>query len=230
MAKILVVEDDAGISEFISLELKHEGFEVVIAETGRKGLAMAESENPDLILLDIMLPEMNGLEVLRRLRKTSSVPVIIETARGESVDRINGLNEGADDYICKPFEIEELLARINALLRRVGYYKNAAGPSAESIVLKCGDLELSPQSMGLKVCGTEMNLSKTEFFMIKHFMENSGKVLSRSDLIDAIWGKNYYIDENTIDVYVGYLRSKFASITKQEFIKTVRGVGYVLKA
>ena len=229
MAKILVVEDDAGISEFISLELKHEGFEVVIAETGRKGLAMAESENPDLILLDIMLPEMNGLEVLRRLRKTSSVPVIIETARGESVDRINGLNEGADDYICKPFEIEELLARINALLRRVGYYKNAAGPSAESIVLKCGDLELSPQSMGLKVCGTDMNLSKTEFFMIKHFMENSGKVLSRSDLIDAIWGKNYYIDENTIDVYVGYLRSKFASITKQEFIKTVRGVGYVLK-
>ena len=230
MAKILVVEDDAGISEYISLELKHEGFEVVIAETGRKGLAMAESENPDLILLDIMLPEMNGLEVLRRLRKTSSVPVIIETARGESVDRINGLNEGADDYICKPFEIEELLARINALLRRVGYYKNAAGTSAEPTVLKCGELELSPQSMGLKVCGTEMNLSKTEFFMIKHFMENSGKVLSRSDLIDAIWGKNYYIDENTIDVYVGYLRSKFASITKQEFIKTVRGVGYVLQA
>lgn len=230
MAKILVVEDDTGISEFISLELKHEGFEVVIAETGRKGLAMAESEKPDLILLDIMLPEMNGLEVLRRLRKTSSVPVIIETARGESVDRINGLNEGADDYICKPFEIEELLARINALLRRVGYYKNAAGVGAEPIVLKCGELELSPQSMGLKVCGTEMNLSKTEFFMIKHFMENSGKVLSRSDLIDAIWGKNYYIDENTIDVYVGYLRSKFASITKQEFIKTVRGVGYVLQA
>lgn len=230
MAKILVVEDDTGISEFISLELKHEGFEVVIAETGRKGLAMAESEKPDLILLDIMLPEMNGLEVLRRLRKTSSVPVIIETARGESVDRINGLNEGADDYICKPFEIEELLARINALLRRVGYYKNAAGTSTEPIVLKCGELELSPQSMGLKVCGTEMNLSKTEFFMIKHFMENSGKVLSRSDLIDAIWGKNYYIDENTIDVYVGYLRSKFASITKQEFIKTVRGVGYVLQA
>ena len=230
MAKILVVEDDTGISEFISLELKHEGFEVVVAETGRKGLAMAETENPDLILLDIMLPEMNGLEVLRRLRKTSSVPVIIETARGESIDRINGLNEGADDYICKPFEIEELLARINALLRRVGYYKNASSAGAELAVVKCGELELSPQSMGLKVCGTELNLSKTEFFMIKHFMENSGKVLSRSDLIDAIWGKNYYIDENTIDVYVGYLRSKFAAITKQEFIKTVRGVGYVLQA
>ena len=230
MAKILVVEDDTGISEFISLELKHEGFEVVVAETGRKGLAMAETENPDLILLDIMLPEMNGLEVLRRLRKTSSVPVIIETARGESIDRINGLNEGADDYICKPFEIEELLARINALLRRVGYYKNASSAGAEIPVVKCGELELSPQSMGLKVCGTELNLSKTEFFMIKHFMENSGKVLSRSDLIDAIWGKNYYIDENTIDVYVGYLRSKFAAITKQEFIKTVRGVGYVLQA
>ena len=230
MAKILVVEDDTGISEFISLELKHEGFEVVVAETGRKGLAMAETENPDLILLDIMLPEMNGLEVLRRLRKTSSVPVIIETARGESIDRINGLNEGADDYICKPFEIEELLARINALLRRVGYYKNASSAGTEIPVVKCGELELSPQSMGLKVCGTELNLSKTEFFMIKHFMENTGKVLSRSDLIDAIWGKNYYIDENTIDVYVGYLRSKFAAVTKQEFIKTVRGVGYVLQA
>ena len=232
MAKILIVEDDAGISDFISLELKHEGFDVVVAETGRQGLSMAESEAPDLILLDIMLPEMNGLEVLRRLRKDSGrnavVPVIIETARGESVDRINGLNEGADDYICKPFEIEELLARINALLRRVDFYKNA-GAAVEAAELICGDLKLCPQTMGLTLMGQSINLSKTEFFMIKHFMENQGKVLSRSDLIDAIWGKDYYIDENTIDVYVGYLRSKFAAVTKQEYIKTVRGFGYVLQ-
>ncbi len=233
MAKILIVEDDEGISDFISLELKHEGFDVVLAQTGRQGLSMAESEAPDLILLDIMLPEMNGLEVLRRLRKSSgknaAVPVIIETARGESLDRINGLNEGADDYICKPFEIEELLARINALLRRVDFYKNAGGP-VEAAELVCGELKLYPQTMGLTLMGQSINLSKTEFFMIKHFMENQGKVLSRSDLIDAIWGKDYYIDENTIDVYVGYLRSKFAAVTKQEYIKTVRGFGYVLQS
>ena len=232
MAKILVVEDDVGISDFITLELQHEGFDVIVAESGRKGLSMAESENPDLILLDIMLPEMNGLEVLRRLRKSSginaAIPVIIETARGDSIDRINGLNAGADDYISKPFEIEELLARINALLRRVNYYKEMqnAGETAQFV---CGGLELNSQSMSVKVCGTEIRLSKTEFFMLKHFMENIGTVLSRSDLIDAIWGKNYYIDENTIDVYVGYLRSKIASVTDDEYIKTVRGCGYVMQ-
>ena len=233
MAKILIVEDDAGISDFISLELKHEGFDVVVAETGRKGLSMAETEAPDLILLDIMLPEMNGLEVLRRLRKDSGrnavVPVIIETARGESVDRINGLNEGADDYICMPFEIEELLARINALMRRVNFSKGAV----EKLSYK--NLSLDADRMGCliqhgkdKEEKTEIQLSKTEFMLIKLLLENQGKVFTRQQIIDEIWGEGHFIDENTVDVYVGYLRSKIAEYDKSEYIRTVRGVGYIL--
>lgn len=220
--KILIVEDDKGISDFVISELKHEGYETVLAETGRQALEMYESENPDLILLDIMLPELNGLEVLRRIREKSTIPVIIETARGETIDKINGLNSGADDYIAKPFEIEELLARINALLRRIKFEK------ASEDALKHRELELNPSKMNCSVCGKEVSLSKTEFMMLKCFVENREKAMTRSDIIDAIWGKGHYIDENTVDVYVGYLRNKIASCTNDEYIRTVRGIGYMM--
>lgn len=222
--KILLVEDDKGISEFLICELNHEGFTTVLAETGRQALEKFESENPDLILLDVMLPEMNGLEVLRRIRKISKVPVILETARGETIDKINGLNEGADDYIAKPFETEELLARINALFRRIDYV--CSDKATGSISHR--ELELNAAKMTFCVKQNEIALSKTEFLMIKHFIENPQKVLSRNELIDAIWGKNHFIDENTIDVYVGYLRSKIAQFSTDEYIKTVRGTGYIL--
>lgn len=222
--KILLVEDDKGISEFLICELNHEGFTTVLAETGRQALEKFESENPDLILLDVMLPEMNGLEVLRRIRKISKVPVILETARGETIDKINGLNEGADDYIAKPFETEELLARINALFRRIDYV--CSDKATGSISHR--ELELNAAKMTFCVKQNEIALSKTEFLMIKHFIENPEKVLSRNELIDAIWGKNHFIDENTIDVYVGYLRSKIAQFSTDEYIKTVRGTGYIL--
>lgn len=220
--KILIVEDDKGISDFVISELKHEGYETVLAETGRQALEMYETENPDLILLDIMLPELNGLEVLRRIREKSTIPVIIETARGETIDKINGLNSGADDYIAKPFEIEELLARINALLRRIKFEK------ASEDALKHRELELNPSKMNCSVCGKEVSLSKTEFMMLKCFVENREKAMTRSDIIDAIWGKGHYIDENTVDVYVGYLRNKIASCTNDEYIRTVRGIGYMM--
>ena len=222
--KILLVEDDKGISEFLICELNHEGFTTVLAETGRQALEKFESENPDLILLDVMLPEMNGLEVLRRIRKISKVPVILETARGETIDKINGLNEGADDYIAKPFETEELLARINALFRRIDYV--CSDKATGSISHR--ELEFNAAKMTFCVKENEIALSKTEFLMIKHFIENPEKVLSRNELIDAIWGKNHFIDENTIDVYVGYLRSKIAQFSTDEYIKTVRGTGYIL--
>lgn len=220
--KILIVEDDKGISDFVISELKHEGYATVLAETGRQALELFESETPDLILLDVMLPELNGLEVLRRIREKSTIPVIIETARGETIDKINGLNSGADDYIAKPFEIEELLARINALLRRIKYEK--AGEDA----LKHRELELNPSKMNCVVSGKEISLSKTEFMMLKCFVENKDKALTRGDIIDAIWGKGHYIDENTVDVYVGYLRNKISSCTNDEYIRTVRGVGYMM--
>ena len=216
MAKVLIVEDDEGISEFVELELKHEGYETVLAKTGREGLEKFDSENPDMVLLDVMLPELNGLEVLRRIRSKSNVPVILETARGETIDKINGLNSGADDYISKPFEIEELLARMNAVLRR------ATSPKVGGNIIKIRDIEMNIDSMSVTVKGQPENVSKTEFLMLKLFMENPDKVMSRDDIIDAIWGKDHYIDVNTVDVYVGYIRSKIGA----DYIKTVRGSGY----
>lgn len=220
--KILIVEDDAGISDFVIPELEHEGYTTCLAVTGREALEKFEKEKPDLILLDIMLPELNGLEVLRRIRSVSTVPVILETARGETIDKINGLNLGADDYIPKPFEIEELLARINALFRRMSFAK----PS-ESLV-SFGQLNLNIDRMSFTMEGVEVPLSKTEFLLLKLLVENQGKVLSRSQIIDGIWGKDHFIDENTVDVYVGYLRTKIGEHSKGEYIKTVRGAGYMM--
>lgn len=220
--KVLIVEDDKGIADFILPELEHEGFKTLLAQTGRQALEMFESEKPDLVLLDIMLPELNGLEVLRRIRAVSNVPVILETARGETVDKITGLNAGADDYIAKPFEIEELLARINALFRRINAIKGAAGE------ISVRNLSLNTDRMSCSVENAEIQLSKTEFLMLKCFIDHQNKALSRSAIIDEIWGEGHYIDENTVDVYVGYLRAKIAEHTKEEFIKTVRGVGYMM--
>lgn len=227
--KILIVEDDTGISDFIIPELEHEGYSTCLAVTGREALEKFEKEKPDLILLDIMLPELNGLEVLRRIRAVSTVPVILETARGETIDKINGLNLGADDYIPKPFEIEELLARINALLRRVNFSKK----SEEELSYK--KVSLDVDRMGCIIRGdsdgaeqTEIQLSKTEFLLLKFLLENQGKVFSRQQIIDEIWGAGHFIDENTVDVYVGYLRSKISEYDKSEYIRTVRGVGYIL--
>lgn len=227
MEKILIVEDDPGISDFVNLELKHEGFETQIAETGRIALEKFESFEPDLILLDVMLPELSGMEVLRRIRKTSSVPVIMVTARGETYDRINGLDAGADDYIPKPFEIEELLARMRAVLRRSARANQAVVESGP-VHLKNRDLEMIPESMKATLKGELLTLSKTEFLMLKLFMERQNQVISRDTFIDEIWGKGYCIDENTIDVYVGYLRSKIDNAVKEDYIKTVRGAGYMM--
>ena len=229
--KILIVEDDKGISDFIIPELEHEGYTTCLAVTGRQALEKFECEKPDLILLDIMLPELNGLEVLRRIRAESTVPVILETARGETIDKINGLNLGADDYIPKPFEIEELLARINALFRRVNYAKEKEIPvSVKNLTLNLDRMSFSIRNDK----GTdgeepvEVQLSKTEFLFLKLLIENQGKVFSRQQIIDEIWGVGHYIDENTVDVYVGYLRSKISEYTKDEYIKTVRGAGYMM--
>ena len=220
--KILIVEDDAGISDFVIPELEHEGYTTCLAVTGREALAKFEEEKPDLILLDIMLPELNGLEVLRRIRAVSTVPVILETARGETIDKINGLNLGADDYIPKPFEIEELLARINALFRRVNFSK------AQEVHTSFKDITLNIDRMSFTINENEVQLSKTEFLFLKLLIENQGKVFSRQQIIDEIWGVGHFIDENTVDVYVGYLRSKISDYTKDEYIRTVRGAGYMM--
>lgn len=218
--RVLIVEDDSGIADFLQLELEHEGFEVLHAEDGRKALELFESGAPDIILLDIMLPKLNGLEVLRRIRKTSRVPVIMLTARGDTLDKVSGLDSGADDYLAKPFEIEELLARMRAVMRR---------NEANDEPLKLRGIELNRDSMEVKINKERIALSKTEYLLLKTFIENKNVVLSRDKIISAVWGENHYIDENSVDVYVRYLRSKIDDKTGEEYISTVRGAGYVMR-
>ena len=221
MAKILIVEDDKELSHITELELKHEGFSVITAADGREGFEKIKSENPDLVLLDVMLPRLSGLEILRKVRgeMNSELPIILVTARGETIDKVDGLNSGADDYVSKPFKIEELLARINAVLRRT-----QKGAGAKSLVLKNGAIEMIANEMKVTFDGAAVEVSKNEFLLLKYFLENVGKVLSRDDIIKTVWGEDYYIEENSVDVYVRHLRSKFGD----NAIKTVRGVGYAM--
>lgn len=222
MEKILIVEDDETVLDFEQKELLHEGYDVVTAENGRKALELFESEKPGFVLLDIMIPELNGIEVLRRIRKESQVPVILVTAKGEVYDKVNGLSAGADDYISKPFAIEELLARISSVLRRTRI------SSMPSEVLRNGEIDLNTKTIILSVKAETYSLSKIEFMLLKYFLENKNVALSRSQIIDAVWGKNYFIEEGTVDVYVNYLRGKIDQPLKEEYIKTVRGVGYMM--
>ena len=221
--KILIVEDEAKIARFIELELAHEGYETDKAEDGRKGLELAESGVYDLVLLDIMLPGLNGLEVLRRLRRASDVPVIVLTARDAVMDKVSGLDMGADDYVTKPFAIEELLARIRLALRRRGSRKAAED------VLTCGELTLSVPRHEVKFGGEEIDLTSREFSLLQTLLENKNVVLSRDSLLEKVWGYDYMGETNVVDVYVRYLRNKIDNVYGQNLIQTVRGVGYVIR-
>ena len=220
MAKILIIEDDTEISRITELELRHEGFSVVTASDGREGFEKIQDEKPDLVLLDVMLPRLSGLEILRKTRSElrSDVPIILVTARGETVDKVDGLNSGADDYIAKPFKIEELLARMNAVLRR-------SQKSRASSRLRNGGIEMTPDEMRVTFKGEATELSKNEFLLLKHFLENTGKILTRDEIIKTVWGEDYYIEDNSVDVYVRHLRTKFG----ETVVKTVRGMGYIMQ-
>ena len=221
MQKILLVEDEPNIARFVELELSHEGYEVTKAEDGRTGLEMAEKGSFDLMLLDIMLPGLNGLEVLRRLRKTSQMPVIMLTARDAVMDKVTGLDMGADDYITKPFSIEELLARIRSALRKQ--------VKQESNALVFGPLELDVLRHTVSVNGETIDLTGREFALLQTLMENQGIVLTRETLMDKVWGYDFVGETNLVDVYIRYLRTKIAAKTDLRLIQTVRGLGYVLR-
>ena len=222
--KVLIIEDEEKIARFIELELVHEGYEVDKCTDGREGLTKAESGNYDLILLDIMLPGLNGLEVLRRLRKTSSVPVIMLTARDAVMDKVSGLDLGADDYITKPFAIEELLARIRLVLRHKG--GNAAQQSED---LTHEKLSLSVSRHEVHYGEDLIDLTAREFTLLQTLLENKNIVLSRSTLLERVWGYDYMGETNVVDVYIRYLRSKLDDVYGVHIIHTVRGVGYVIK-
>ena len=220
--KILLVEDEEKLARVVELELRYEGYEVEKAFDGREGLEKALSGGFDLILLDIMLPSLSGMEVLRRLRRESQVPVIMVTARDSVVDKVSGLDSGADDYITKPFEIEELLARIRAALRK-------RPARQESAVLTAGPLTMDPERHEVTVKGTAVELTRREFDLLRYLLENKEKVISRESLLDNVWGFDFVGETNAVDVYIRFLRAKIDEAFGIKLIHTVRGVGYVIR-
>lgn len=224
MVKILIVEDEEKIARFLELELVHEGYEIIKANNGRMGLEIAEKGEVDLVILDVMLPEINGLEVLRRIRKVSDIPIIMLTARDAVMDKVSGLDAGADDYVTKPFAIEELLARIRTALK-----KRVVTEKKDIDVLSCGLLSLDKKRHKVVYNDTEIELTNREFTLLQILMENKNIVLTRDVLIEKVCGYDYFGETNVIDVYIRYLRTKIDDTFKTKIITTVRGVGYVIK-
>lgn len=223
--KILIVEDEQKIARFLELELKYEGYNVDIANNGRDGLEKGKSKDVDLIVLDLMLPGLSGIEVCRRLRQTSEIPIIMLTAKDDISDKIMGLDIGADDYMTKPFAVEELLARIRVLLKRKYVTKN----KSEGNVINIEKLSLYKENYKVTYDGEIIDLTKKEFELLQFLMENKNLVLSREKILDKVWGYDYFGDTNVIDVYIRYLRSKIDQKYNINLIETVRGVGYTIR-
>lgn len=221
--RILVVEDEIKLARFLELELLHEGYEVLVAHDGREGLRAALEEKPSLVVLDIMLPVLNGMEVCRRIRHASDIPVIMLTAKDDTMDKVMGLDLGADDYMTKPFAIEELLARIRAILKRRG------GTAAKGQHLTAGDLVIDTERYQVFFRKQPVELTKREFELLKYLVENRNIVLTRDTLLREVWGFDYAGDTNVVDVYIRYLRSKIDQRFDTNLIRTVRGVGYILE-
>lgn len=222
MYKLLIVEDDQKISRFLDLELKHEGFDTCLAHDGRTGLNQALSGHFDLIILDIMLPELNGMEVCRRIRLSSQVPIIMLTAKDDTMDKVMGLDFGADDYMTKPFAIEELLARIRRVFRSKVKQEQAA-------ILSFGDLHIDPEKREVKFSNEIIDLTKTEYELLLMLAENKNRVLTREQILDKVWQYDYVSDTKVVDVYIRYLRSKIDDKYQIKLIYTSRGVGYLLR-
>lgn len=225
--RILIIEDEEKLARFIELELAYEGYLVEKATDGRTGLALAQEKEFDLIALDIMLPGLNGLEVLRRIRQTSNIPIILLTARDSTMDKVSGLDGGANDYITKPFAIEELLARIRVVLRN-NPNKNEISNGHKNILVS-NSLELNLESREVWVDGQAIDLTKKEFDLLAYLLKNKGIVVSRDTLLDRVWGYDYLGETNAVDVYIRYLRAKIEEPYDKKFIQTIRGVGYVIR-
>lgn len=222
MARILIVEDEKKIARFLELELQHEGYEVQTAGDGRTGLSLALSWEPDLMILDLMLPGLSGIEVCRRLRHDSDLPIIMLTAKDDVSDKVMGLDMGADDYMTKPFAIEELLARI-----RVGLKKHRAGRSTALPVLIAGKLRVEPASYSVSYDGKPIALTKKEFDLLRYLMEHRDTAVTRDTLLCDVWGYDYAGDTNIVDVYIRYLRQKIDEPFQIKTIHTIRAVGYM---
>ena len=224
-ARILVVDDETAVTDLLAYNLRKAGYETLLAADGREALRLARQSNPDLILLDLMLPEVDGLDVCRELRKTSEMPVIMLTARGEEIDRVVGLELGADDYICKPFSMRELLARIKAVLRRAQPAEPTGKPS--TILRGKGSLWLDVESRVVTVGEANLALTRLEFDLLNMLLTNTGRVLTRERLLEQVWGYDFVGDTRAVDSAIKRLRAKLrGASTEADSIEAVRGVGY----
>jgi len=220
MAKILIIDDEPSITNLVSAYLKPEGYEVFTASDGNAGLKAARAFSPDLIILDVMLPGMDGIELLSRLRRESDVYVIMLTAKTEEIDKIVGLSVGADDYVTKPFSPRELVARVKAALRRI---ESGSGLSGERTVLSFQHVHIDISARKVNVDESPVELTTVEFDILKTLAENHGRVLSRGQLLETVWGGEYFGEIRVVDVHMGHLRQKLG---REDLITTVRGVGY----
>lgn len=225
--KILVADDEQAVRESLRRSLSFNGYDVVLAEDGAQAVKLIEAEQPELVILDIMMPQMDGLEVCRTLRSSGDDrPILLLTARDGVSDRVAGLDAGADDYLPKPFALEELLARVRSLFRRS--IKEAQKPE-EPKELEFEDLVLNPDTRDVSRGGKPISLTRTEFALLEYLMRNPRKVLTRSDILEEVWGYNFPTSGNALEVYIGYLRKKMEADGESRLIHTVRGVGYVLR-
>jgi two-component system response regulator MprA len=221
--RVLVVDDDPGISESLNRALSREGYAVSVAPDGEAALEAVSKETPDAMILDVSMPRLDGLSVCRRLRTDGNrVPILVLTARHSLGDRVAGLDAGADDYLVKPFDLEELLARLRALMRR-------AAPDAGNL-LSLGDLTLDPSAREVTRAGKPIDLTRTEYQLLELFLRNANQVLTRDLIFERVWGYDFGVNSNSLDVYIGYLRRKTEFDEKPRLIHTVRGVGYVARA
>lgn len=222
--KILVVDDDLNICELLKLYLENDGYTVFTANDGQSAVAMFQNKTPDLVLLDIMLPKMDGWQVCREIRKISSAPIIMLTAKGETFDKVLGLELGADDYVVKPFDAKEVMARIKAVLRRTK--GDASNNENESKTVIYDNLEINISNYEMKVNGVAVDTPPKELELIYHFASNPNRVYTRDQLLDEVWGFDYYGDSRTVDVHVKRLREKLEGVSDKWSLKTVWGVGY----
>jgi DNA-binding response OmpR family regulator len=227
---ILVVEDEEKIARLLQIELECEGYRVSIAGSGHHALELYQAEQPDLLLLDVMLPGFSGIELLRRIRAGDAhTPVLLLTAKSSVEDKVSGLDLGANDYITKPFQIEELLARVRAALRLASARRIVEEPDLTDLWLKADDLELNETTREVVRAGSMIDLTPREFDLLVFLLKNKRQVLNREQIMTAVWGYDYFGDTNVVDVYIRYVRKKIAVEGQSELIHTVRGIGYVLK-
>ncbi|MDD4843372.1 MAG: response regulator transcription factor [Anaerotignum sp.] len=221
--KVLLVEDEVKLARFVELELKYEGYEVTVCHDGRDGVTLIGEGNFDMILLDLMLPGLTGIEICRRVRKTSNVPIIMLTAKDEVIDKVAGLDSGADDYLTKPFAIEELLARMRVA------FKHCEDKMSKKVLLQVQDLEIDTEKRMVTVGRTVVELTKKEYELLLYLVQNKNIVLTREQILNEVWGYSYIGETNVVDVYVRYLRAKIDEAFQKKFIHTIRGVGYYVK-